>query len=103
MKLPEKQVQHVDRPEVQETFVDSVEGIVLDGTGARIELCVTRMDVPKPPAMPTAKRYTVCRLACTPEFVIDLANKVNGIIGLMEKQGLVKRENPKDPPAMAIN
>jgi hypothetical protein len=74
MKLPEEQVTHIDRPEIPETFVDSLGLITLDGPITRLELCVTRMDKPNPPSPPTAKRYSVCRLVLAPEAIIALAN-----------------------------
>ena len=45
---------YVDRPEVPETFVDSLQRTVIDGVHARMEFVVNRLDDPKPPA---------CRLA----------------------------------------
>jgi hypothetical protein len=92
MKLPEEQITHINRPEIPETFVDSLGLITLDGPITRLELCVTRMDEPKPPAVPTAKRYSVCRLVLAPEAVIALANQLNNIMSHLQKAGLVTRK-----------
>jgi hypothetical protein len=99
MKIPEEQISRIDRPEVPETFVDSLGLITVDGPIARIELCVTRMDAPKPPKPPTARRYPVCRLALTPEAIITLSNQLNNIMSHLEKAGLVIKKEGKPPEA----
>jgi hypothetical protein len=99
MKLPEEQIRHIDRPEVPETFVDSLGFITVDGPIARIELCVTRMDEPKPPKTPTAKRYPVCRLVLTPEAIITLSNQLNNIMSHLQKAGLIIKNEGKPPEA----
>jgi hypothetical protein len=91
MNLPEKQIQHVDLPELSETFSDSIRMTFFDGHTARIEFCVTRMDPPKPPGPPTAHRYPCCRLVLTPQTVFDLANQLQPILKVMEEQGIIKR------------
>lgn len=95
MKFPDKQVKEIDLPELQETFADSMGISTVDGTGARITFCVTRMDPPTPPQKPTAKRYPACRLVLPIEALVDLFNHLNNLVGALEKQGLVKREGPK--------
>ena len=93
MKLPREQVQEIDRPELTETFADALGNGSFDGQTARLAFCVTRLDPIEPPKPPTAKRYPVCRLVLPPDAVIELFNQLQQLIGLMEKQGLVKREN----------
>lgn len=95
MKLPEKQIQDVEVPDLFETFADSIGMSTFDGNTMRIEFRVTRVNPPVPPNPPTAKRYPVCRLVMTPELAVELSNQLNGVIGMMEKQGLVKREGGK--------
>jgi len=91
MKLEEEQVRYVDLPDVLETFVDSVKSVEFDGETARIELCVTRMDPPKTPDEPTARRYPVCRLAMTPEAFLSLANQFQTIVKTLEETGVIQR------------
>lgn len=91
MKIPEKNIRYVDLPELSETFADSTRLILFDGQSARIEFCITRMDEPKPPKEPTAKRYPVCRLVLTPEAALNLSNNLQNIINAMQKNGIVKR------------
>ena len=93
MKLPPNQVQEIDRPELTETFVDSLGNGSFDGQTARLTLSVTRLDPISPSKPPTAKRYPACRLVLPPDAVIALFNQLQQLIGVMEQHGLVKREN----------
>ncbi|MDX2498322.1 MAG: hypothetical protein QNL11_10525 [Desulfobacterales bacterium] len=52
--MPKKsgpQTRFVDRPEVSETFADSIHGLSFDGQSMRIEFCTTRLDSPQPPSL----------------------------------------------------
>ncbi|MBI3043903.1 MAG: hypothetical protein HYY78_13880 [Betaproteobacteria bacterium] len=91
---PTMQITYVDRPEVSETFADTVEKLSFDGQTLRMELCVTRMDDPHPPNPPTGKKYTACRLVLPPLAAIDLANKLQQLVVMLEQQGIVKRGAP---------
>ncbi len=82
----------VDRPEVLETFADSIRAITSDGQSTRFEFCVSRMDKPNPPKPPTARQYPACRLVLTPNATLDLFNKLQQIISALEKTGAIKRE-----------
>ena len=84
--------QYVDRPEISETYVDTLEKMVFDGQTLRMEFCVNRMNEPKPPNPPTGKKYTACRLVLPPMGLIEMTNKLNGIVAAMEKQGIIKKE-----------
>lgn len=85
-----------DRPEVTETFADSIRGVIFDGQTMRIELCTTRMDPPQPQKDPTARQYPVCRLVLPPIAAIDLYNKLQQILQALEKDGKITR-NPAPP------
>jgi hypothetical protein len=85
-----------DRPEISETFADSIHGVIFDGQTMRIELCTTRMDAPQPPNEPTARQYPVCRLVMPPTAAIDLYNKLQQILQALEKDGKITRNQP--PP-----
>jgi len=91
MNIPANNIQYVDLPDVSETFVDSLHNIAFDGQTARIEFCVTRMDEPKPPKPPTAKRYPVCRLVLTPEVFLNLYNQLQGIVNTLQEQGIIQK------------
>jgi len=93
MKLPPDKVKNIDIPGLQETFVDSMGSSTFDGATLRIELCVTRLDLPKPPKPPTGKKYPVCRLVLPPDAAVELFNLLQQFIGVMVQQGLVKKED----------
>ncbi|MCC7305036.1 MAG: hypothetical protein IT558_02120 [Alphaproteobacteria bacterium] len=95
MKLPEKQVQYIDRPEVVEIFADSVENFSYDGAGLRLEFCVTRFDPPQPPKMPTAKKYTASRLVLSTDGAMDLYNNLQKLVAALEAEGKIKRQMDK--------
>ena len=88
------QINFQDRPELSETFADSVRGLIFDGQTMRIEFCITRMDPPQPPNAPTARQYPVCRLVLPPNAAIDLYNKLQRIVQALEKEGKVTRNQP---------
>lgn len=91
MKLPESQIRYMDRPEISETFVDSLGVVTFDGN-TRLELCATRLDPPKPPDPPTARQYPVCRLVMTPETTVALFNQLQNIMNLLQQAGLVTKQ-----------
>ena len=93
------QVQYVDRPEVSETFADSVHRIQFDGQTLRLEFAVTRLDDHKPPAPASGKRYTTCRLVLSNAAAIDLMNKMQQITAGLIKAGVLKAE--PTPPETA--
>ena len=90
MKLPENQIQYIDRLDVTESFANSMGKCFFSEGVANIELCVTRLDRPNPPNPPTGKKYPACRLVLTPQAVIQLFQGLNGIMGAMEKEGIIK-------------
>lgn len=97
MTLPENQVEYIDRLDITETFANSIGKCFFTEGVANIELCITRLDKPQPPAPPTGKKYPACRLALTPQAVIQLFQSLNGIMGAMEKEGIIKT-NPNPSP-----
>jgi hypothetical protein len=97
MKIPPEQVQDVDRPELNETFVDSLALSTFDGAAARLTFCVTRMQDPQPGRAAQFKRYPVCRMVLTPDAAVELFNRLNQMMGALQKLGLVKLEPGKPP------
>ena len=87
----------VDKPEIFETFADSINETLFDGQTLRIEFCVTRLDQPKPKENPTARRYPSCRLVLTPSAMLALFKRLSQIVGAMEKAGVIKQvANPPE-------
>lgn len=85
----------VDDPSVRETFIDSLQQLVFDGTTLRITLCVTRIDDPKPPKPPSGVKRVSARLVLTPNAAADLYNSLSKMIEAMEKDGVIKKAHPQ--------
>ncbi len=79
------QVQHVDRPEMPETFADSIFGVHFDGQTLRFTFGVTRLERPQPSQPGTAVRYPACRLVLTSAAGVELMNQMQKL-----KEGLIK-------------
>ena len=94
MKQPSLQTTFVDRPEVSETFADTIRAVSFDGQTMRIEFCITRMDEPKPPNPPTARQYPSCRLVLTANAAVELFNRLQQIMSALEQTGAIKRNMP---------
>ena len=95
---PESKTQYIDRPDLVETFVDSIRNVTFDGATIRAELCVSRFEEPTPPASVVVKQYPASRLVLRPDAAVDLFVRLQRLIALMEQRGIVKREQPKQPP-----
>lgn len=91
-------VRHVDRPEVTETFIDSLHRIQWDGQTLRIELCVTRFSEPGTPGGVEANRHTACRLVLTPQAAADLFNGLRQTMTTLEQAGVVAQQGPATAP-----
>jgi len=93
------QLRYVDRPDLPETFVDAVSGLVFDGQTLRIELAVTRVDDVKPGAPVTGRRYPACRLVLPPAAAVDLINRMQQIAAALTQAGVVKTAPRPGEPA----
>jgi len=71
-RRPAVTIRYLDRPDCLETFADSLTRLSFDGQTLRLEFAVTRMDVVKPNAPVTGRRYPVCRLVLQPLAAVDL-------------------------------
>jgi hypothetical protein len=87
----------VDRPDLPETFVDSVSGLVFDGQTLRIDFTVTRLDEVKPNAPITGRRYPACRLVLPPAAAADLINRMQQVGEALTQAGLATRNAPRAP------
>jgi hypothetical protein len=83
-------VRYIDRPEVAETFADSITNVTFDGQTLRLEFAVTRLDDVKPNTPLTGRRYPACRLALSPSAALDLINRVQQIAQAMTQAGALK-------------
>jgi hypothetical protein len=83
-------IRYVDRPDIEETFADSVSGLVFDGQSLRIEFAVTRLDEVKANAPITGRRYPACRLVLPPNTAIELINRMQQVAAALTQGGLAR-------------
>ena len=79
---------------MEETFADSITGLIFDGQTLRIEFGVTRFDDMKPNAPITGRRYPACRLVLPPAAAVDLINRMQQIAAALTQAGVVKAAPP---------
>jgi len=92
-KIPPK-IRFVDRPDVTETFADSIRGLSFDGQTMRIEFCTVRLDPPTSPDTRTGSQHPVCRMVLTPNAGLDLFSRLQQIVQALEKSGAIQRTPP---------
>jgi hypothetical protein len=83
-------IRYVDRPDVGETFADSITGLVFDGQTLRIEFSVTRVDEVKPDAPISGRRYPASRIVLSPGAAIELINRMQQIGAALTQAGVAK-------------
>ena len=81
---------YLDRPDVTETFADSITGLVFDGQTLRIEFSVTRVDEVKPDSPITGRRYPASRIVLSPGAAIELINRTQQIGAALTQAGVAK-------------
>ena len=83
-------IRYLDRPDVTETFADSITGLVFDGQTLRIEFSVTRVDEVKPDSPITGGRYPASRMVLSPGAAIELINRMQQIGAALTQAGVAK-------------
>jgi len=83
-------IRYIDRPDLAETFADSVSGLVFDGQTLRLEFAVTRLDEVRPNAPLTGRRYPACRLVLSTAAAADLINRMQQIAAALAQAGLAR-------------
>ena len=81
---------YVDRPELVETFADSITGMFFDGQSLRIEFAVSRVDEIKANTPITGRRYPACRLVLPPVAAMELINRMQQIGAALTQAGVAK-------------
>ena len=76
---------------MEETFADSITGLIFDGQTLRIEFGVTRFDDVKANTAITGRRYPACRLVLPPAAAVDLINRMQQIAAALTQAGVVKQ------------
>jgi hypothetical protein len=91
-------LRYIDRPDIAETFADSITGLMFDGQTLRIEFGVTRLDEVKPNTPLTGRRYPACRVVLPPAAAVDLINRMQQIAAALTQAGVV-RNTPRPDTA----
>jgi hypothetical protein len=91
-------IRYIDRPDVAETFADSVTGLLFDGQTLRIEFGVTRLDEVKPNSPISGRRYPACRVALSPAAAADLINRMQQIAAALTQAGVMKSTPRAEAP-----
>jgi hypothetical protein len=81
---------YVDRPDVGETFADSVARVAFDGATLRLEFAVNRLDDARPPAQQTGRAVTACRLVLPANGMLDLYSRLSTLMNALQTQGVLK-------------
>ena len=90
-----------DRPEVTETFGDSVRGVWFDGTTWRIDVDIVRLDnPPQQGGQFTTTQYPSCRLVLSVAAGLALLERLTELAKELEANGTLKRNPP--PPAPTV-
>jgi hypothetical protein len=92
-------IRYLDRPDIEETFADSVTGLMFDGQTLRIEFGVTRFDEVKANAPITGRRYPACRMVLPPAAAVELINRMQQIAAALTQAGLVRSAPPRPDEA----
>jgi len=95
---PQATVRYLDRADMEETFADSINGLIFDGQTLRIEFGVTRFDDVKPNMPITGRRYPACRLVLPPAAAVDLINRMQQIAAALTQAGVVRQAARPEPP-----
>jgi len=83
-------IRYIDRPDIEETFADSISGLIFDGQALRIEFAVTRLDEVRPNTPLTGRRYPASRIVLPPAAAVDLINRMQQIAAALTQAGVVK-------------
>jgi hypothetical protein len=94
---PAPTFRYIDRPELPETFADSVTGLFFDGQCLRVEFSVSRVDEIKPNSPITGRRYPACRIVLPPQAAVELINKMQQIGAALANAGVVKQQAAPAP------
>jgi hypothetical protein len=82
---------YISRPEVQETLVDAVRAIWIDGATVRLELCANRLDPPSPDHPASGAQVTCCRPVFTLAAAVALLNGLKQMETALLASGAVKQ------------
>ena len=91
---PEVKLHYIDRPDLAETFADSINALFFDGQTLRIEVGVSRVENSKNDEPIMVRRYPACRLVLTPGAAVELINHMEQVTSALSQAGLLKSTQP---------
>jgi hypothetical protein len=98
--LPQSQAQllltYVDRPEILETYVDTLWRVYFDGNAIRMDFVVNRLDNPQAQPPRLGKAFTASRIVIPLFGMADMLNKLQDIMGQLQAQGTIRQTHPPD-------
>jgi hypothetical protein len=94
-------IRYIDRPEVSETFADSINHVYFDGQSLRLEFGITRLDDVKPNTPVTGRRFPAQRMVLTPMAAVELINRMQQVGAALAQAGVLKATPPKPGTAGA--
>jgi hypothetical protein len=83
------QLTYADRPEISETFVDSLWRVSFENMLLKMEFVVNRVDDPNPPATPTGRAMTACRIVIPITGMIEMLGKLQAIVAQLQAAGVI--------------
>ncbi len=92
----------VDNPYLSETYADSIQNLVFDGSTFRFTFVVNRLDPPQPPEPPKGKQHPSCRLVMPLPGALALYQNLQNMVDALEKQGVIKKGQPQQTPSQPI-
>ena len=96
--IPGYNLKYVDRPDVAETFADSLERITFDGMSLRMEFVVNRIGSSRSKVATTGSKVTAARLVLPMTGVVQLLSQLNQVIAALKLQGALKDVTLVHPP-----
>ena len=89
-------MRYIDRPDMAETFADSINHVYFDGQSLRLEFGITRLDDVKPNTPVTGRRFPAQRMVLTPVAAVELINRMQQVGAALAQAGVLKA-NPAAP------
>ena len=83
------ELEYIDRPDVAETFVDSLESVMYDGNSFRMEFAVHRFAPPNASGRASKRKVTAVRLVIPLGGAIGLTSQLSALLEALEQQGAI--------------
>jgi hypothetical protein len=91
------QMTYVDRPEISETFADSLGRMMWDGIHLRMEFVVNRLDDAQQGKPPSGRALTACRVIIPVQGVIEMAAKLQNLMAQLQASGVLRQVHMPSP------